>query len=142
MENKRNEPSLTPRPGSPGALSRQIKRDDDERRAQRSAKANRIYKNRRLALGAIGLAMVAAGAAGGGRMLLHDIEKGGHDTASDRVEVVSNAFSDPNPGVITGEPTLSDAERTVAANQAHNAALRAAKAAEAAEAAQTDELPR
>ena len=81
---------------------------------------------------------MTAGAAGGGRMLAHDIEKGAHDAVGNRVESVSGAFSDSNPGVVTGEPSLSDVERTAAANRAHNATAEAAKAAEAT---QNDELP-
>jgi hypothetical protein len=113
-------------------------RGNKDRQARRAAEGSRIYKNRLKLLGAIGLATVAAGAAGGGRLLVQDIERGAHDAASNRVEAVNGAFSNPNQAAVTGEPSLSDAERTAAANRAHNANVEAAKAAEAA---QSEEVP-
>jgi hypothetical protein len=96
------------------------------RNERRAAQANRIHKNRALALGAIGVAIVA----GSARTLRHDAVHDAHHLAKDRIEKVSDAFTDPNPGVLTGEPSLADAAHQAQVNEAHNAAVAAAKAAE------------
>ncbi|HVV25877.1 MAG TPA: hypothetical protein VHC21_02500 [Candidatus Saccharimonadales bacterium] len=127
MEKQRNEQLLTPKPLASRHWASEARRGDDDRQTQRQAEAKRIYKNRLVALGAIGVAMVAGAAAGSGRLLVHDTEQGARDAFNNRVEAVNDAFSNPSQGVVTGEPSTSQAEHQVQVNEAHNAAVAAAE---------------
>jgi hypothetical protein len=93
----------------------------DARRAAK-VRARRIY------VGGLSLLAVMAGVggasinAGGGRPLAHNIV---HNTRE--------AFSDPNPGVVTGEPSDAQAAHQAQVNEDQNAAVAAAKAGEIAD---------
>lgn len=137
MKHERNDQSSTIRPLAAGHLKVVAASGTEDRQARRSAKEGRIYRNRKITLGAIGGAILLAAAAGGGRALLHDIDQGARDAYNNRTEAVGNAFAHPT-GDITGQPSSAEAAHTVQANEAHNAAVEANKAAQAA---QREELP-
>ena len=131
MSNTRNKELLTPKPLAPrhweavaarGAEARTFRREDEE---------NRIYKNRKRALGAIAVAIMVAGAAGGGRNLVQDTEHVARATVESAVgqaNKISDAFA--NPGEVTGQPDTSEEAYHVNANEARNLVIEEAQASQ------------